>query len=205
MRRRGFVKALAAIPAAPVLLAQQPPPQPAVVQPSTAAPERPPSDELPTLTPSVPDAAAEMMPRYFSPAQFSALRRLSGLLMPPMNGVAGALDAKAAEFLDFLISESPADRQHVYKSGLDGLNSQAKQRFNKAFVDLEADEANALLAPLKNPWTFQDPADPVAAFLRVAKQDVRIATVNSREYGAVASSSVGRRFGGGGIYWYPLD
>jgi hypothetical protein len=146
-----------------------------------------------------------MMPRYFSPAQFSALRRLSGLLMPPLNGVSGALDAKAAEFLDFLISESPADRQQVYKSGLDGLNSLGKHRFNKAFVDLEADEADALLAPLKKPWTFQDPADPVAAFLRVAKQDVRIATVNSREYGATAPTGVGRRSGGAGLYWYSLD
>src|SRR5580692_5160109 len=108
MRRRGFVKALAAIPAAPALLAQQP-----------AVPARPPSDELPVLTASVPDTAAEMVPRFFTPEQFSALRKVSDLLVPAMNGSVGALDAKAPEFLDFLIGESPADRQQVYRAGLD--------------------------------------------------------------------------------------
>jgi hypothetical protein len=201
MRRRGFVKALAAIPAAPALLAQQAAPAPA----PAAAPARPPSDELPVLTPSVPDVAADMMPRFFTPAQFSALRRVSDLLMPAMSGAAGALDAKAPEFLDFLISESPADRQHVYQAGLDALNQQSAKRFNKPFADLDAAQADGFLAPLRQPWTFDEPADPIAAFLRAAKQDVRTATVNSREYSSAATPGGGRRFGGGGLYWYPLD
>jgi hypothetical protein len=208
MRRRGFVKALAAIPAAPLLAqqasAQQASAQEAPAQPSAAAPVRPPSEELPVLTASVPDAAAEMMPRFFTPAQFSALRKVSDLLMPPMNGAPGALDAKAPEFLDFLIGESPADRQHVYQVGLDALNQQSAKRFNKAFVDLDAKQAEVFLASLRQPWTFEDPADPIAALLRVARQDVRTATVNSREYGAKAPSG-GRRFSGAGQYWYPLD
>jgi hypothetical protein len=157
------------------------------------------------LTPSVPDEAADMMPRFFTPAQFSALRRVSDLLIPAMNGAAGALGAKAPEFLDFLIGESPADRQHVYQAGLDALNQQSTQRFNKPFADLDATQADSFLAPLRRPWTFDEPADPIAAFLRVAKQDVRTATVNSREYSGAAASGGGRRFSGGGFYWYPLD
>jgi Gluconate 2-dehydrogenase subunit 3 len=202
MRRRGFVKALAAIPAVPALLAQQAtptPPAPAVT------PIQPPSDELPVLNPSVPDVAAEMMPRFFSPAQFSALRKVSDLLMPAINGAPGALDAKAPEFLDFLIGQSPADRQHVYQSGLDALNQQSSKQFQKPFAELDAAQAATLLAALRQPWTFEDPSDPIAAFLRVAKQDVRTATVNSREYSAATSGGGGRRFGGGGLYWYPLD
>jgi hypothetical protein len=194
MRRRGFVKALAAIPAAPALLAQQP-----------AVPARPPSDELPVLTASVPDTAAEMVPRFFTPEQFSALRKVSDLLVPAMNGSVGALDAKAPEFLDFLIGESPADRQQVYRAGLDALNAQSKKRFQKTFAELDATQADNLLVPLRQPWTFDTPADPISNFLRVAKQDVRTATVNSREYGSAAPSGGGRRFGGGGVYWYPLD
>ena len=201
MRRRGFVKALAAIPAAPALFAQQPAAAPA----APAAPVHPPTDELPVLTPSVPDVAAEMMPRFFTPAQFSALRKLSDLLMPAMNGAAGALDAKAAEFLDFLLGESPADRQHLYRAGLDALNEQSKKRFNKPFAELDATQAEVFLGALRKPWTFDEPADPLAAFLRAAKQDVRTATVNSQEYSAVATNRGGRRFGGGGVYWYPLD
>ena len=200
MRRRGFVKALAAVPAAPVLLAQQPAAQPAPAQPPA------PSDEIPALKATVPDAAADMMPRYFTPSQFSALRRVSDLLMPPMNGAAGALDSKAPEFLDFLISESPAERQTLYRSGLDALNQQAQQKFQKPFADLDATQADSLLSPLKQPWTFDEPSDPVAAFLRAAKQDVRIATTNSREYSSAAPAGGGRRgFAGAGLYWYPLD
>lgn len=201
MRRRGFVKALAAVPAAPLLLAQQPAPAPA----NRVTPVPSPVDELPVLTPSVPDAAAEMMPRFFSPARLSALRKVSDLLMPAMNGAAGALDAKAPEFLDFLIGQSPADRQRVYQAGLDALNQQAMTRFSKPFADLDATQADVFLASLRQPWTFDDPADPIAAFLRVAKQDIRTATVNSREYSAAAPTGGGRRFSGGGLYWYPLD
>jgi Gluconate 2-dehydrogenase subunit 3 len=146
-----------------------------------------------------------MMPRFFTPAQFSALHKVSDLLMPPVSGAAGALDAKAPEFLDFLIGESPADRQHVYQAGLDALNQQSMKQFKKPFGDLESSQAEVFLAPLRQPWTFDEPADPVAAFLRVAKQDVHTATVNSREYSAAGASAGGRRFGGGGQYWYPLD
>jgi hypothetical protein len=190
------------MPAAPALLAQQAIP----AQPATGgAPARPPTDELPVLTPSVPDVAADMMPRFFTSAQFSALRKVSDLLMPAMNGTAGALDSKAPEFLDFLIGESPADRKQVYLAGLDALNQQSMKQFKKPFSDLDVAQAEVLLVSLRRPWTFDEPADPIAAFLRVAKQDVRTATVNSREYSAAASAGGGRRFGGGGQYWYPLD
>jgi hypothetical protein len=201
MRRRGFVKALAAIPAAPALMAQQTAPAQAPAAPSV----RPPSEELPVLTPSVPDAAGEMTPKFFTPVQLSTLRRVSDLLMPALNGTPGALDAKAAEFLDFLIGESPADRQRVYKDGLDALNAQSVQQFKKPFAELEAPHSDVLLAALRKPWTFEEPSDSVATFLRMAKQDVRTATVNSREYSATATTGGGRRFGGGGLYWYPLD
>jgi hypothetical protein len=146
-----------------------------------------------------------MIPKFFTPSQFSALRKVSDLLLPAMNGSAGALDAQAPEFLDFLIGESPAERKHVYVAGLDALNRESTKRYSKQFADLDATQADALLAPLRQPWTFEDPADPIAAFLRVAKQDVRTATVNSREYGAANANGGGRRTGGGGLYWYPLD
>jgi len=168
-------------------------------------PVRQPPEELPVLSPSVADVGAEMLPKFFTPAQFSALRKVSDLLLPAMNGAPGALDAQAPEFLDFLIGESLPDRQHVYRAGLDSLNQQATQQFHKPFGELENQQADVLIAPLHKPWTFDEPADPIAAFLRVAKQDVRTATVNSREYSSAALTGGGRRMGGGGLYWYPLD
>lgn len=190
MKRRRFFKTLAVVPAGSALLAQQP-----AVQP----PGRAVSEDLPKLEPTVPEGAADAMPRFFSGAQFAALQKVSDLIMPAMSGSPGALAAGAPEFLDFLIGDSDADRQRVYRAGLDGLNAESKKQFNKAFGDLDATQAAGLLTPLKQPWTYEEPGDPVARFLRVAKIDVRTATLNSREAGA------GRRFQGSGLYWYPLD
>jgi len=210
MKRRRFFKTLAAVPAGSALLAQQPgtnqstPNQSAPGVPlnptrGTQPPGSAASQDLPKLEPTVPDGAADAMPRFFSALQFAALQKVSDLIMPAMSGSPGALAAGAAEFLDFLIGDSDADRQRVYRAGLDGLNAEAKKQFSKAFGDLDATQAAGLLAPLKQPWTFEEPAEPVARFLRVAKIDIRTATLNSREAGA------GRRFQGSGLYWYPLD
>jgi hypothetical protein len=45
--------------------------------------------------------------RFFTTQQFAALRKLSGVLVPPAGGNIGALDCDAPEFIDFLISASP--------------------------------------------------------------------------------------------------
>jgi hypothetical protein len=194
MKRRRFLQGLAVAPAASSLLAQQAAPQ--------AAPAKAGTDSL--LHYGISDDAAEAVPHFFSSPQFSALRKLSALLMPSINGAPGALDAQAPEFLDFLLSQSPADRQQLYRSGLDGLNNQSKKRFNKLFADVDASQAGALLAPLREPWTYEIPVDPVAAFLRAAKDDVRRSTLNSREWSL--TTAAGRTRGGAaGLYWLPID
>jgi hypothetical protein len=219
MKRRRFVKALVAAPAIPVVMAQQP-----AANSNTPAPNSPAPPPLDATTPPAPmnrtptaaaaptklatavaDEVADMQPKFFTAAQFSALRRLSEILVPSINGAPSAIDAKAPEFLDFLLSESPQDRQLLYKNGLDQLNAQAKKRFSKNFSDVDATQAVTILAPLKEAWTFDPPADTLAAFLRAAKQDVRTATMNSREYASAASSGGSRRGAGLGLYWYPLD
>lgn len=192
MKRRRFIQTLAVTPALAV-------PVPA----NDAAPSET-QQESAALDIAVADAAAETSRKFFTALQFSALKRLSGIIMPPMNGLPGALDAGAAEFLDFLIGASPADRQQTYRIGLDQLNSQARRKFGRHYADITNDQAVELLAPLRKPWTYDPPGDPLERFLREAKADIRTATVNSREY-VSAESSGGRRRGGVGQYWYPID
>jgi hypothetical protein len=193
MKRRRFIQALAATPAAPALLAQQ-------AQQASQAP----SPAEASLRYTVPDAAGEPVLHFFTAQQWSALRKLSDLLIPPMNGAPGALEAKAPEFLDFLLGQSSADRQQLYRIGLDGLNAQARKRFSKPFADVDAGQAEMLLAPLREPWTYDAPADSVASMLRAAKDDIRRATTNSREWN-LASVAGRTRGGGGGLYWLPID
>lgn len=199
MRRRRFIQTLAATPAVAL-------PVTAELQAQQGAPARPAptTEEAPKLEIASLDVGGETVPRYFSAQQFAALRKLSAILVPPLNGLPGALEAEAPEFLDFLVSKSPADRQQLYKAGLDALNAQALRQFKKAFAEVDEAQATTLLAPLRQPWTYEPPADPFARFLREAKQDVRTATQNSRVYVA-AGSTGGRRGGGMGQYWYPLD
>ena len=87
--------------------------------------------ETPKLDTAVPDATAAALHLFFSADQFAALERLAEVLMPATGDSPGAQDAGVAEFLDFLISASPADRQAQYRDGLDKLNAGARSRYGK--------------------------------------------------------------------------
>lgn len=218
MKRRRFVQALTAAPTVPALLAQVPaqnnaprptspvpPPADATTPPAPLNRTPPAAAELPKLQYSVHDDVGDMQPRFFSAPQFAALKKLSEILMPSVNEAPSALDAHTPEFLDWLLAQSPQERQQLYRVGLDQLNAQAKKRFGKCFAEADTKQASELLAPLREPWTYEPPADPLARFLRAAKQDVRTATLNSHEYASAAAAG-GRRGGAGlGLYWFPLD
>jgi len=216
MKRRRFMQALAVVPAAP-LVAQQAPqqatPQQTVPPPGGGRGGRfGGTQATPPLQTTAADLVADPVPpSFFNAQQFAALRKLGGLLQPPLKGNPGALDCGAPEFLDYLISVSPADHQQLYKGGLDALNAQSKKQFGKAFADLETVQCDAVLKPLMAPipWNEDLPKDPVKHFIAQAHRDFRTATVNSRAYADAASSSGrrgGRGFGGGsGLYWLPID
>jgi hypothetical protein len=198
MKRRKFIQTLAVTPAAAL---------PVVSESQAQTPAQRPQGEAPkslNLEASSLDVGGETTPRFFSAQQLAALRKLCNLILPPINGMPGALETGAPEFLDFHVSKSGAERQQLYKGGLDSLNAQATKRFGKAFAEVTETQASELLAPLRQAWTYVPPTDPFARFLREAKQDIRNATINSREY-TMAASSGGRRGGGLGQYWYPID
>ncbi len=201
MRRRRFLTAIAAVPAVPALLAQQAAPQ------APAAPAggragrgggggRGAAADVPTIPLVQADEAAATTVRYFSAPQLAALRKLAGQLLPPVKDNIGALDCDSVEFLDFLIGHSPADRQQLYKGGLNALNATAQKQFGKAFGELSGAQADAILKPLVVPvaWAYDPPKDPVKHFIFQAHQDIRTATRNSLEGN-----------GGSGLYWNPID
>jgi hypothetical protein len=167
------------------------------------------NSQIPTFEETALDVVGDTEARFFTAAEFSALRKLGELLMPPLKGNPGAVECNAPEFLDFLIGASPAERQKLYRTGLDGLNAAAKKKFNKAFADLSATEADAVLRPLlvPVPWSYDPPKDPMQHFVAEAHRDIRTATQNSREWAAAGASSGRRGFGGGGgrPYLKPID
>jgi len=192
---RSAIQTAAALPALDALRAQQPvvPPQPA-----PAAVE-----QIPVIESTVPDIAATTTPAYFTPPRLDALRRLSDIIMPSIDGVPGAAEAGVPEFLDFLISQSPEARQELYQAGLDELNQRSEKQWHKPFAKLSASEADDILAPLRTEWSFEPP-DSFTAFLHAAKDDILLGTQNSREWIRVMSKRV-RSAGGVGMYWHPID
>ncbi len=186
MRRRQAIQALLGVPAVAAI------PLPAIAQ------------EMPKLATSTADAVGDPAVHFFSNPQMAALRRLGDLIVPAGAGRPGARDAKAAEFLDFLIGQSPADRKSIYRNGLDHLQSEARSRFSSAFESLTPQQSDAVLAPLHAAWAYSEPADPFARFLREVKGDLIVATMNSRE-SSDAQVAAGRRATGMGTYWYPVE
>jgi hypothetical protein len=201
MKRRRFIKALAAAPAVPALVAQQPAPP----QPGRGAAR--PAMEIAQLPLTEAGEIADPVPRFFTPTQFAALRKLSGILVPPAAGNIGALDCDAPEFIDFLVSASPADRQQLYRNGLDAVNLQARTKFGKPFADLDATQADAILKPLMATvaWAYDPPKDPLKHFIFQAHQDIRTATKNSIEASTAGASSGRRGLAGAGLFWNPID
>jgi len=194
MRRRRLLQSLAALPAVGAI------PLPA----QTAAAPAPAPKNTFDVTLTQPDALAIPRQQYFTPEQRAALERLGGLLVPKVGERPGALEAGAAGFLEFLISQSPADRQELYRNGLDRLNSQAREVGLKGFHDASAQQAETVLVPLKSAWTYAGPSDAFSQFLTAAKDDFLRATINSRAY-AEALAANSRGAGGTSYYWYPVE
>lgn len=193
MKRRTVLRSLLAVPSVAVL------PSEALAQEAKPAPL-----ETPKTATTEADGTTEPVVKTFDAVQFSALRKLGEILMPGSQDTPGAPDAGAPEFLDFLIGVSPPDRVTLYKAGLDRLNAEAHRRYNKPFGEITPEQAEPILAPLREPWSYRGPADAFARFLLAAKNDLSTATINSREYVALVSRR--RRSGGGlGQYWYPIE
>ena len=195
MKRRRMIQSVLGVSAASVL------PVPLRSQPQKLAPV---VDENAKLAYSPPDDVADVAARFFDGEGLQALRRLGEILAPARQNLPGALEAEAAEFLDFLIGRSSADRQSLYRDGVARLNREARSRYGKSFSAVSLGEADSILAPLREAWTYGPPADPFSRFLRAAKDDFLRATVSSRQWAAAASVS-SRRASGLNTYWLPIE
>ena len=195
MKRRSMIQSVLGVSAASALAS------PAAAQEQKTIP---PSEESVALTFTGPDAAADGVPHFFDRPGLAALARLGEILVPAQPAAPGAKEAEAALFLDFLIGQSPADRQNLYRNGVARLNQEAHKRYTQPFSALSATQAEPILAPLREAWTYAGPSDPFARFLRAAKEDFLQATINSRQW-AEAGSRRRRSAGGASYYYLPIE
>jgi len=219
MKRRDFVKALVAVPAAARAMlggrvataesaaAVSSPTAAAgtVVVPSMSKAVANFDYRTQMLAASVPDTVAATQGHFFNAQQMATLRRLGDLFQPAANGYPGATQAGTPEFLDFLIGASPAERKTLYLAGLDRLNTEAHKEFGKPFAEVNAEEADKLIRPWLRAWmNDHPPTEPYARFMNLAHAEIRTATMNSEAW-SVAATSSGERAPGIGQYWSPID
>ncbi|WP_031500336.1 gluconate 2-dehydrogenase subunit 3 family protein [Bryobacter aggregatus] len=149
-------------------------------------------DTVPNIPTSAADGVAMGLPRFFSPADLKSFQELGETLIPAFDGRPGAREAEAAEFLDFLLAQSPADLQTLYRSGVATWNLRRK-----------AGNA-AALKELSEPWTYKGSSTSYGKFLHAAKLAFHQATVNSRQW-AEAMSTRSRSAAGIGAFWLPTE
>ena len=198
MRRRNLLKTLMAAPALAAV------PAPAAAQAPAPAPANAGSPDNFDLPLTAPDAVAQAGQHFFSADQSAALEHLGDILVPRSGDRPGSKETNAPKFLEFLISQSPQDRQTLYKNGLDHLNNEASKLYRRSFAAITPGEAKLILKPLEGAWTYAGPSDPFAQFLLAAKEDVLRACVNSPAY-ATAMAAITRGSSGMNYYWFPVE
>jgi len=97
---------------------------------------------------------AAYRPQFFTPSEYATVERLADLIIPG-DATPGAKEAGVAEFIDFMVANT-ADVQHRFRMGLAWLNARSEQTLGKRFLELTAEQQNALLEPLG----FKDKARP---------------------------------------------
>lgn len=220
MRRRDFVKGILAASAAAKTMAGQQAATPVTPATPATAPAPPAAAVAPgpvpwmhglldvkplAMTPLVPDAVAETNSDFFNAQQTATLRRLAGVLMPPLKGYPGALEAGTPEFLDFLVGASPRDRQQMYIAGLDRLDAEARRLFGIPFAQTDKAQADKVIRPWLRAWMNDHPPTEIFAyFINVVHSDIRTATINSQAW-SDAAIAAGKHSPGVDLFWYPVD
>jgi gluconate 2-dehydrogenase gamma chain len=92
------------------------------------------------------DAApkGEYQPKCFNAREFKTLERLSDLMIPADDHSPGALGAHAAEWIDYMASNSP-ELAEIFTGGFGWLDHHTQQHHAVDFVDAKPDEQTAVL------------------------------------------------------------
>lgn len=97
---------------------------------------------------------AHYQPQFFTAQEYSEMERLAEMIIPS-DATPGAKEAGVAEFIDFMVANTPDD-QYPFRMGLAWLNARSEQLHGKLFIELNADQQTSLLTPL----AFKDKARP---------------------------------------------
>jgi hypothetical protein len=98
-------------------------------------------------------AAAPYVPKFFTPHEWRTVRVLADIIIPKDERSGSATDAKAPEFIDFmLMDKETGEAQRVaMRGGLAWLDSECRERYGHDFVGAGASQRTALLDDIAYP------------------------------------------------------
>ena len=117
------------------------------------------------------DGGAGYQPKYLNPHEFATMKRLSDLIIPADQHSKGAIDAGAAEYIDFLSSRSPEFAQ-IFTGGLGWLDEAMQKRYQSNFVDAKPEQQTAMLDLIAYRKNQSPELGPGIAFFRWARNVV---------------------------------
>jgi gluconate 2-dehydrogenase gamma chain len=112
-------------------------------------------------------------PKILTAHEFATLRKLSDFIIPADEHSPGAVEAGAAEFIDYLASTSP-ELAEIYTGGIAWLDHDMQQRYQADFVDAKPEQQTAILdvvAYRKNETPETAPGIRFFAWVRIMVSD----------------------------------
>ena len=86
--------------------------------------------------------------KFFSPDQLALVATISELIIPTDDHSPGAKAAEVPEFIDLMISESPAENKKLWTDGLTAVDKMSQDKYNSAFNKATAEQQVALLTEI---------------------------------------------------------
>jgi gluconate 2-dehydrogenase gamma chain len=90
------------------------------------------------------DGGANYQPKYLNKHEFATMRRLSDIIIPADQHSKGAIDAGAAEYIDFLCSRSQ-EFADIFTGGMGWLDEAMRMRYGSTFLDAKPEQQTAML------------------------------------------------------------
>jgi hypothetical protein len=105
--------------------------------------------------------------KFFTVAQHRAVDALTEVIIPTDERSPGARAARVADYLDFILNESPVEARQVWKDGLTALDAASTSQFGKPFADLTTEQQVAVVTEAAA--NEQRPTTPLETFFVEAK------------------------------------
>jgi Gluconate 2-dehydrogenase subunit 3 len=115
------------------------------------------------------EANAPPQPKVFTPAQFETLEAIVELIVPADDRSPGAKQARVADYIDLLLSESEPAQALRWIGGIAALDAEASARFKTPFVRLTAAQSDAILHDISR--NERAPKSALEEFFVMAKHE----------------------------------